>query len=143
MAPDAAIHASAGMRSRASGAVALAAPFARAGSCNHSSAGASNNAGAPATASAMRQPYACANGPVIAALSITPTGTAIMKPGAARGGHQVADPTVGGRRADRFANPHSQPRSRQKRIARRQAAQSGQPGPHGYPDGQQLPAAPH
>src|ERR1039457_3261863 len=125
MAPEAEIHTSAGMRSRASGAVAptwwggpsgprptppsafarghdpdsigrragpggpartrgSAPPAPRGGSCNHSSAGTSNSAGAAATASAMRQPWACATSPVMVALSITPTGTAIMKPAMAR-----------------------------------------------------------
>ena len=56
----------------------------RSGSRSHSSAGTSNAAGAAASARAARQPHACAAGPVTAELSITPTGTAIMKPAMAR-----------------------------------------------------------
>ena len=56
----------------------------RAGSFSQSSAGTSKMDGAAASANAVRQPHACAAGPVIAELSITPTGTAIMKPAMAR-----------------------------------------------------------
>ena len=86
IAPEAAIHHSAGILNSENGADPRPASAAakRTGSGNHSNAGTRTNAGAAASAKATRHPCACATGPVMAKLSITPTGTAIMKPAMAR-----------------------------------------------------------
>ena len=60
------------------------APAGRSGSLNHSTAGISTSPGTAASTIAMRQPCACATGPLIAALNMMPTGTAIMNPAMAR-----------------------------------------------------------
>ena len=56
----------------------------RSGSRSHSTAGISTRPGTAASIIAIRQPCACATGPLIAELSMMPTGTAIMKPAIAR-----------------------------------------------------------
>ena len=81
-APDAAIHQNTGGKTSAAPPTAAAAG--RSGSRSHSTAGTSTRPGSAAITIAIRQPCACATGPLIAELSMMPTGTAIMKIAIAR-----------------------------------------------------------